>query len=113
MSIRDKKFITQEIFNAISSSSKTGKTTQVAVDLSGTSRKRLRIEAAKEDLSPSEKARQTLGLSLTIKKVRPKLILNLTEDDFKLLAEKYDLDPKDKLAIRDRAAEEIINEFSE
>ena len=113
MSKRDKKFVTQEIFNALSSSSKTVKTTQIAVNLSAASRKKLRIEAAVDDMSPPEKARETLGLSLNTKKVRPKLILNLTEQDFKLLAERYGVDQKDKLEIRDKAAEEIINKYSE
>ena len=113
MNKRDKKFITQEIFNAISSSSKTLKTTQIAFDLNDSCRKKLRIEAAMDDMSPSEKARETLGLSLKTKKVRPKLILNLTEEDFKILADKYDIDPENKLAIRDRAAGEVINQYSE
>jgi hypothetical protein len=113
MSKRDKKFVTQEIFNALSSTSKTAKTTQFAFDLSASSRKKLRIEAAMDDMSPSDKARQALGLTLNIKKVKPKLILNLTEDDFKFLAEKYEIDPSDKLAIRTKAAEQIISQYSE
>ncbi len=113
MSKRDKKFITQEIFNALSSSSKTVKTTQIAINLSAESRKKLRIEAAMDDMSPSDKARETLGLNLNTKKMRSKLILNLTEKDFKFLAGKYGVDPEDKLEVRDKAAEEIINNYLE
>ncbi len=113
MSNRDKKFITQEIFNALSSSSKTVKTTQVAFNLDIDGRKRLRIEGAMDDMTPSDKARETLGLKLNTKKARSKLILNFTEEDFKLLAKKYGVDPEDKLAIRDKASEEIINKYSE
>lgn len=112
MSKRDKKFITQEIFNALSSCSKTVKTTQVAFNLSASSRKKLRVEAAMDDMTPSEKAKEALGLRLVTKKVRPKLILKLTDEEFTFLAEKYGVDPEDKLAIRDKAAEEIIDKYS-
>ena len=111
MSRRDKKFITQEIFNALSSSSKTGKTTQLAFDLSDNGRKKLKIEAAMDDLTPSEKAREALGLSVKAKKARPKLILRLTEEDFHYLAERYGVDADDKLTIRTKAADELAMEY--
>jgi len=113
MNKRDKKFVTQEIFDALSSSSKSVKTTQVAFDLSPASRRKLRIEAALDDITPSQKVRETLGLRINAKKTRAKLMLNFTEEDLKFLAEKYNVDPEDKIAIRDKAAEEITREYSE
>ena len=113
MSKRDKKFSTQQIFSALSSSSKTGRTTQLAFDLSANGRKKLKIEAALDDMTPAEKARETLGLSIKTKKASPKLILRLTEKDFQFLADKYDVEFEDRLTIRNMAAEELANQYSE
>jgi|GEM_PF-3591803 len=113
MSKPDKKFITQRIFRALSSSSAIGKTKQVAIELSPNGRKKLTIEAALDDMSPSEKARETLGLRIKTKKADPKLTLRLTEDDFRFLANKYGVDPEDKLTIRNKIADEITSVYSE
>ncbi|MCW8878462.1 MAG: hypothetical protein OQK04_18905 [Kangiellaceae bacterium] len=113
MDNRNKKLTTQKIFAALSSTSTTGKTKQVAIDLSPNGRKKLIIEAALEDITPTEKARQALGLSIKTKKASPKLTLRLTEEDFKFLAKKYNVDPEDKLTIRNKVAEEIVAKYPE
>ena len=113
MDNRNKKLTTQKIFAALSSTSATGKTKQVAIDLSPNGRKKLIIEAALEDMTPTEKARQALGLSIKTKKASPKLTLRLTEEDFNFLAKKYDVDPEDKLTIRNKVAEEIVAKYPE
>ena len=113
MDNRNKKLTTQKIFAALSSTSTTGKTKQVAIDLSPNGRKKLIIEAALEDMTPTEKARQALGLSIKTKKASPKLTLRLTEEDFQFLAKKYNVDPKDKLTIRNQVAEEIMAKYPE
>lgn len=113
MSKRNKKFITQELFSALSASSKTGKTTQVAFDLSANGRMKLKIDAAMDDITPAEKAREALGLSVKTKKTRDKLVLRLSEEDFIYLALKYGIDPEDKLSIRNKAADDIAEKYSE
>lgn len=111
MSKRDKKLSTQQIFSALSSSSKTGRTTQLAFDLSANGRKKLKIEAALDDMTPAEKAREKLGLSIKVKKASPKLILRLTEKDFRVLADKFDIEFEDRLTIRNKAAEVLAEEY--
>ena len=111
VSKRDKKLSTQQIFSALSSSSKTGRTTQLAFDLSANGRKKLKIEAALDDMTPAEKAREKLGLSIKTKKASPKLILRLTEKDFQALADKYDIEFEDRLTIRNKAAEVLADAY--
>ncbi len=111
MARKDKKFITQEIFNSLISASTTGKTKQIAVDLSVNGRKKLTIEAAVDDITPSEKARQVLGLMLREKIAPAKLTIRLSEEDYRLLALKYGVDRDDKLTIRDRVAEELAEKY--
>ena len=110
---RDKKFVTQEILSAISSSSKTGKTTQVAFELSDDGHKQLKIDAALDDITPAEKAREVLGLGVRAKKAKAKLIVRLSERDFMFLALRYGVDPEDKLTIRNMAAREIEKAYPE
>jgi len=113
MNKKGNKRDTQELFNALISSSKTVKPTQVAFDLDADGRKKLRIDAARDDMTPSEKARESLGLVAKDKKMEPKITFYLSEKDMIILAEKYGIDPEDKLAIRYKAAEELINKYSE
>jgi len=111
MSDRDKKFVTQEILSAINSSSKTSKTTQVAFELSDEGYKQLKIDAAIDDITPAEKAREILGLHVKTKKAKAKLIVRFSERDFTLLALRYGIDPEDKLAIRNMAEEFLSEEY--
>jgi hypothetical protein len=111
MNKRNKKFVTQEIFNAINSSSSVGKTKQVAIDLSANGRKKIIVEAALDDMAPSEKAREFIGLKVETRKAQPKLILRFSEEDYLFLADKYGIDPEDKLTIRDRVSDEITAQY--
>jgi len=83
------------------------KATQVAFDISTEAQKNLKLMATQNDLSPSDQMREILGLPRK-KPVRPRLTISLTVEDYKLLADLYGLDPEDKLAIKERAAKEII-----
>ncbi len=112
VSNRDRKFVTQEILSAISSSSKSGKTTQVAFELSDEGYKQLKIEAAMDDITPAEKAREALGLRVRTKKAKAKLIVRLSERDFTFLGLRYGVDPEDKLTIRNIAAEQLAELYS-
>ncbi len=84
------------------------KATQVAFDISTEAQKQLKLMAIHNDLSPSDQIRKILGLPSKVP-VRPRLTISLSADDYEILAKHYDLDTKDKLAIKDQAAQEIIS----
>ena len=84
------------------------KATQVAFDISTEAQKNLKLMASHNDLSPSDQMREILGLPRK-KPVRPRLTISLTVEDYEILASIYGLDPQDKLAIKERAAKEIIS----
>jgi hypothetical protein len=88
--------------------SKAVKATQIAFDISTEAQKRLKLTAIQNDLSPSDQMRKILGLP-SKKPVRPRLTISLSEEDYLILAEHYKVDSKDKLAIKERAAKEIID----
>ncbi len=83
------------------------KATQVAFDISTEAQKNLKLMASHNDLSPSDQMREILGLPRK-KPVRPRLTITLTAEDYEFLAKIYGLNPQDKLAIKERAAKEII-----
>ncbi len=88
--------------------SKAIKATQIAFDISTEAQKRLKLKAINNDLSPSDQMRQILGLP-SKKPVRPRLTISLSSDDYQLLAEQYGLKSDDRLAIKERAAKDIID----
>ncbi|MEP1741022.1 MAG: hypothetical protein ABJI60_14855 [Kangiellaceae bacterium] len=88
--------------------SKAVKATQIAFDISTEAQKRLKLTAIQNDLSPSDQMRKILGLP-SKKPVRPRLTISLSEEDYLILAEHYKVDSQDKLAIKERAAKEIID----
>lgn len=88
--------------------SKAIKATQVAFDISTEAQKQLKLKAIRNDLSPSDQMRQILGLPCK-KPVRPRLTISLSVDDYQILAKHYGLQPDEKLAIKERAARDIIN----
>ncbi len=81
--------------------------TQVAFDISTEAQKKLKSMASNNGLSPSDQMREILGLPRK-KPVRPRLTISLTVEDYEFLAKFYGLDAQDKLAIKERAAKEII-----
>ncbi len=83
------------------------KATQVAFDISTEAQKNLKLMASHNGLSPSDQMREILGLPRK-KPVRPRLTISLTVEDYEVLANFYGLSPQDKLAIKERAAKEII-----
>lgn len=89
------------------SETKAIKATQVAFDISTEAQKKLKLMAIHNDLSPSEQMRNILGLP-SKKPVRPRLTISLSPDDYEMLAQQYQLDPEDKLAIKEQAAKAII-----
>ncbi|WP_210330508.1 hypothetical protein [Aliikangiella sp. G2MR2-5] len=92
-----------------SSEKKAIKATQVAFDISTEAQKRLKLKAIHNDLSPSDQMRAILGLPCK-KPVRPRLTISLSEEDYILLAEKYAVNLEDKLKIKEKAAQTIIDD---
>jgi len=88
------------------------KATQVAFDISTEAQKKLKLMATHNDLSPSDQMREILGLPRK-KPIRPRLTISLTVEDYQVLADFYGLDLEDKLAIKERAAQEIITRVME
>ncbi len=84
------------------------KATQVAFDISTEAQKKLKLKAIHNDLSPSDQMRQILGLP-SKKPVRPRLTISLSGEDYDILAKHYQINVEDKLAIKERAAKEIID----
>ena len=100
------KNIKKELFAA---EKKAVRATQVAFDISTEAQKKLKLKALHNDLSPSDQMRVILGLP-NKKPVRPRLTVSLSEEDYKILADKYGVDAENKLKIKEKAAEEIISD---
>lgn len=82
--------------------------TQLAFDLSASVQKTIKKRAIDSDLTPSDKIRQILGLGVKSKKTRQRLSFYLNDEELALLAERYGLPQNDKIAIKQRVAEELI-----
>lgn len=85
------------------------KAIQVAFDVGDKIQYHIRKEALDMSVNPSDRVRQILGLQATKKPVRPRLSISLNDDDFIVLAKKYNLTAEDRLAIKKKAAEELVN----
>lgn len=81
---------------------------QVAFDLGERVQKAIRQEALDENVSPTDRVREILGLSVTRKPQRLRLSISLVDEDFKVLAERFGLEEEDRLAIKQRASETIV-----
>jgi len=68
----------------------------------------IRKEALDCMLSPSDRVRQILGLTVTSRPKRPRLSISLTDDDFFALGESYGISPIDRVAIKQKAAACLI-----
>ncbi|MGI0118386.1 hypothetical protein [Zooshikella sp. RANM57] len=84
------------------------KAVQVAFDLGEEIHLSIRREAVDKHLNPSDLIREILGLPINKKPQRPRLSISLSPDDFIFLAEKFDLAPDDKVQIKHKAAEALV-----
>lgn len=84
------------------------KATQVAFDISAEAQILIKKEALSNRLNPPDQIRKILGLPYNKKPQRPRLTVTLKEEDFALLAEKYDLDVEDQTAIKEKVSEELL-----
>lgn len=85
------------------------KAIQIAFDISADAQKIIKQEALNNNLNPPDQIRKILGLSYNKKPVRPRLTVSLKDEDFAVLAARYELDPGNQNAIRERVVEELIS----
>ncbi|BCE00296.1 hypothetical protein [Marinicellulosiphila megalodicopiae] len=90
-------------------SDKNIKAVQVVFELEQAQSKKLRIKAIEKDLSPSDYIREIIQLPRK-KPVRPRLSISLSQSDYEILAIRYKLAPTDRIAIRNKIKQELINE---
>lgn len=83
--------------------------TQLAFDLSAQVQKNIKKKAIDSDLTPSDMIRHILGLEVKSKKTRQRLTFYLNDEELAALAGRYDIAEEDKIAIKQKVAEELIN----
>lgn len=81
---------------------------QLAFDMSNEIQKSFRVAAAMQDMTTPDMVRKVLHLPYRKRRRRPRLTVTLREEDFAELASRYNLDPDDRLAIRQKVAEELM-----
>ncbi|WP_394174979.1 hypothetical protein [Thalassotalea litorea] len=84
------------------------KAVQVAFDMDEKVQKTIRKTAVDAGLSPSDQIRLILGLPVNKRPKRPRLTVSLNEQDYQILADKYQLDVDDQLEIKRKLMEELI-----
>jgi hypothetical protein len=90
-----------------SDSDKAIRATQVAFDVENEIIATVKREACHMGYAPSDMIRHIVGLEVAVKPVRPRLTMSLKDEDYHVLAEKYGLQPSERLAIKARMIEEI------
>ncbi len=68
----------------------------------------IRMEANRNGLSTSDQIRKIIQLEIKPPK-RPRLTVSLSEQDYQILAERYQLDARDKKGIREAIRKELIS----
>jgi len=84
------------------------KAIQVAFDMDEKIQYQIRRQALEDGVSPSDQIRHILGLPCTRRPKRPRLTVSLNQQDYELLADKYDLDPSQQLEIKKIVVDELI-----
>ncbi len=90
------------------SSVKAAKATQIAFDMDEKIQLEIRKEALDAGLSPSDKIRDILGLPINKRPKRPRLTVSLSESDYQLLADKYQLAADQQLEIKKKLMDDLI-----
>ena len=83
--------------------------TQMAFDLSSEVQKTIKKQAIDEELTPSDMIRKILKLDVKSKKTRQRLSFNLSDDEIIQLAQRFNVDPEDKRAVKQQVADLLIN----
>jgi hypothetical protein len=89
-------------------SDKSIRAVQVIFELGLEQSRTLRINAIEQDLSPSDYIREIVDLPRK-KPIRPRLSISLSQEDYEILATRYQLAPDKKEQIREKIKEEILN----
>lgn len=92
-------------------STKAFKAIQVAFELEQKISQMIRIEAVKNGLTPSDQIRKILGLKYKNPQ-RPRLTISLTQEDYKVLGELYNIDEENLLAIKRKMINILIEKYS-
>ena len=74
--------------------------------------KRIRYDAADENINPSDVIRKIAGLSFQ-RIQRPRIGLSFNHEDLKYLAQRYDMDSSDEKGIKRRVREEVNRYYQE
>jgi len=85
------------------------KAIQVAFDMDEKIQYQIRRQALEDGVSPSDQIRHILGLPCTRRPKRPRLTVSLSQQDYELLAQKYQLDPVQQLEIKKIVVDELIS----
>ena len=85
------------------------KAVQVAFDTSDEVSKKIRLSACRAGTSASDQIRVIVGLDVTSKPKRARLTVSFSEEDYKALAKLFDMKRVDKLKIKHRVAEKLLN----
>lgn len=81
---------------------------QVAFDVEQAVMDAVRTAAFHNNLSTSDQIRRLLLLSTSTRPKRPRLTVSLTAQDYEQLALRYGLPVEDRLAIKERVTQELI-----
>lgn len=84
------------------------KAVQIAFDVGDEVQYLIKREALDQGINPPDRIRQILGLPVNKKPLRPRLSISLSETDFQILGDRFDVDPGDRLALRQMAAETLV-----
>ena len=82
---------------------------QVAFDVETVVLEAVRHTAFECNLSTSDQIRSIIGLSVNRSPKRPRLTVTLTPEDYAALVVRYGLDVQDRLAIKERVTQELID----
>ena len=81
---------------------------QVAFDVSESVMEVVRRTAFEANLSQPDVVRSILGLPISRRAKRPRLTVSLSQEDYETLGTRYQLDPNDALAIKERVLAELL-----
>lgn len=81
---------------------------QVAFDVEETVLETVRRSAFEANRSTSDQIRFVLGLPTASRPKRPRLTVSLTPADYEVLAKRYGLPAEDRLAVKERVTQELI-----
>lgn len=92
-----------------SSSDAAIKAVQVAFDVEEAVLEAVRTAAFQQHRSPSDQIRHLLELPVSTRPKRPRLTVSLNANDYELLAQRYQVQPEDRLLIKEKVTTDLIN----